>query len=207
MKQKPVGTGKQISKHYNKAKAPIRVRDNQSYLETVRSGNQVHQATDNATPRAHNFISFNTTDEEILWLRNSLIGKISQGVDYAQIRHGLFQLGIDFSALRFSGGSQAIISFDGEKSMQQAMQKGMECWKLYFDEVRPWMEEDVTESRLAWISISHLPISGWSLRCISNLLMNNGRVIGFDKTRLKISELHSVKILIGTHLPEIHMIL
>ena len=88
--------------------------------------------------------------------------------------------------------------------MQQAMQKGMECWKLYFDEVRPWMEEDVTESRLAWISISHLPISGWSLRCISNLLMNNGRVIGFDKTRLKISELHSVKILIGTHLPEIH---
>jgi hypothetical protein len=193
MKQKPVGAGKQISKHYNKAKAPIRVRDNRSYLETVRSGNQVHQATDNATPRAHNFISFNTTDDEILWLRNSLIGKISQGVDYAQIRHGLFQLGI--------------ISFDGEKSMQQAMQKGMECWKLYFDEVRPWMEEDVTESRLAWISISHLPISGWSLRCISNLLMNNGGVIGFDKTRLKICELHSVKILIGTHLPEIHMIL
>jgi hypothetical protein len=97
-----------------------------------------------------------------------------------------------------------IISFDGEKSMQQAMQKGMECWKLYFDEVRPWTEEDVTESRLAWISISHLPISGWSLRCISNLLMNHGRVIGFDKTSLKISELHSVKIVIGTHLPEIH---
>jgi len=34
--------------------------------------------------------------------------------------------------------------------------------------------------------------------------MNHGRVIGFDKTSLKISELHSVKILIGTHLPEIH---
>ena len=88
--------------------------------------------------------------------------------------------------------------------MQQAMQKGMECWKLYFDEVRPWTEEDVTESHLAWISISHLPISGWSLRCISNLLMNHGRVIGFDKTSLKISKLHSVKILIGTHLSEIH---
>jgi hypothetical protein len=35
--------------------------------------------------------------------------------------------------------------------MQQAMQKGMECLKLYFDEVRPWTEEDVIESRLAWI--------------------------------------------------------
>jgi hypothetical protein len=88
--------------------------------------------------------------------------------------------------------------------MQQAMQKGMECWKLYFDEVRPWTEEDVTESHLAWISISHFPISGWSLRCISNLLMNHGRVIGFDKTSLKISKLHNVKILIGTHLSEIH---
>jgi RNA recognition motif-containing protein len=32
MKQKPVGIGKQISKHSNKAKAPIRVRDNRSYL-------------------------------------------------------------------------------------------------------------------------------------------------------------------------------
>jgi len=85
MKQKPVGIGKQISKHSNKAKAPIRVRDNRSYLEAVRSGNQVHQASDIATPHSHNFISFNTTDEEILWLRNSLIGKISQGVDYAQI--------------------------------------------------------------------------------------------------------------------------
>ncbi|KAJ6879840.1 hypothetical protein NC652_033231 [Populus alba x Populus x berolinensis] len=203
-KQKIMGTGKQIPKLNNKAKAPIRVRDNRSYLEAVRSGSQVHQASDNATPRPHNFISFNTTDEEILWLRNSLIGKISQGVDYAQIRHGLIQLGICFSAFRFLGGSQAIISFDDEKSMQQALQKGMECWRLYFDEVHPWTEEDVTESRLAWISISHLPISGWSLRCISNLLMNHGRVIGFDKTSLKISELHSVKILIGTHLPEIH---
>lgn len=148
-KQKIMGTGKQIPKLNNKAKAPIRVRDNRSYLEAVRSRSQVHQASDNATPRPHNFISFNTTDEEILWLRNSLIGKISQGVDYAQIRHGLIQLGICFSAFRFLGGSQAIISFDGEKSMQQAMQKGMECWKLYFDEVHPWTEEDVTESRLA----------------------------------------------------------
>ncbi|KAJ6854519.1 hypothetical protein NC651_039444 [Populus alba x Populus x berolinensis] len=177
MKQKTVGTGKQISMLNNKAKAPICVRDNRSYLEAVRSGSQVYQESDNATPRPHNFISFNTTDEGILLLRNSLICKISQG---------------------------AIISFDGEKSIQQAMQKGMECWKLYFNEVRPWMEEDVTESRLAWISISHFPISGWSLRCISNLLMNHGRVIGFDKTNLKISELHSVKILIRTHLPEIH---
>ncbi|KAJ6856256.1 hypothetical protein NC651_037986 [Populus alba x Populus x berolinensis] len=193
MKQKTVGTGKQISKLNNKAKAPIRVRDNRSYLEAVRSGSQVHQAFDNATPRPHNFISFNTIDEEILWLRNSLIGKISQGVDYAQISHGLIQVGICFSVVRFLGGSQAIISFDGEKSMQQAMQK-----------VHPWTEEDFTESRLALISISHLPISGWSLRCISNLLMNHGRVIGFDKTSLKISELHSVKILIGTHLLEIH---
>jgi hypothetical protein len=111
----------------------------------------VHQTSENATPCPHNFISFNTTDEEILWLRNSLIGKISQGVDYAQIRHGLIQLGICFSAVRFLGGSQANISFDDEKSMQQAMQKGMECLKLYFDEVRPWTEEDVIESRLAWI--------------------------------------------------------
>ncbi|XP_011040234.1 PREDICTED: uncharacterized protein LOC105136535 [Populus euphratica] len=154
-KQKPVGRGKQISKHSNKAKAPIRVRENRSYVEAVRSGNQVHQAsTDNATARVRNFISFNSTDEEILWLRSSLIGKISQGVDYAQIRHSLIQLGLGFSAFRFFGGSQAIISYDGEKSMQQAMQKAMECWKLYFDE--------------------------------------------------EISELYSVKILIGTHLPEIH---
>ncbi|KAJ6877257.1 hypothetical protein NC651_030098 [Populus alba x Populus x berolinensis] len=130
-KQKTVGTGKQIPKLNNKAKAPIHVRDNRSYLEAVRSGSQVHQVSDNATPCPHNFISFNTTDEEILWLRNSLIRKISQGVDYAQIRHGLIQLGICFSAFYFLGGSQAIISFDGEKSMQQAMQKGTHLLEIH----------------------------------------------------------------------------
>lgn len=77
-------------------------------------------------------------------------------------------------------------------------QKQEEIWPSFFTKIRRWLPSDCAADRLAWISIANLPISGWNMACLTNLLQDMGRLIGYDKISQTFSSLYAIRLLIGT---------
>lgn len=80
------------------------------------------------------------------------------------------------------------------------MEGESEWWQDRFGELRPWKKSDSAVDRLAWISISKLPILGWNPGCLARLLENDGKIVGYDKIILK--HLSSLRLLNG----EVHQV-
>ncbi|KAJ6942226.1 hypothetical protein NC652_008135 [Populus alba x Populus x berolinensis] len=60
-------------------------------------------------------ITHDPEEEELAWMENSLVGVISEGVNYKDIRKGLLSNGVQLAGFRFMGASQALISFNKHK--------------------------------------------------------------------------------------------
>jgi hypothetical protein len=55
-------------------------------------------------------ITHDPEEEELAWMENSLVGVISEGVNYQDFRKGLLCNGVQLTGFRFMGASQALIS-------------------------------------------------------------------------------------------------
>jgi hypothetical protein len=80
----------------------------------------------------------------------------------------------------------------------QKKERKKEIWPSFFTKIRQWLPSDCAADRLAWISITNLPISGWNMACLTKWLQDMGRLIGYDKISLRFSSLYAIGLLIGT---------
>ncbi|KAG6782065.1 hypothetical protein POTOM_011453 [Populus tomentosa] len=89
-------------------------------------------------------ITHDPEEEELAWMENSLVGVISEGVNYKNIRKGLLSNGVQLAGFRFMGASQALISFNKHKkrkvkvftptgSLKQAMAEEVEDYSGSLD--------------------------------------------------------------------------
>ncbi|KAH8481120.1 hypothetical protein H0E87_031163, partial [Populus deltoides] len=78
-------------------------------------------------------------DEDMSWLKCSVIGAISEGVNFSSIRQSLIDDGIQFNGFCFLGATQVLIVFKSESDMMDAFYEEYQLWTTYFDELRPWL--------------------------------------------------------------------
>ena len=51
------------------------------------------------------------TEEDVAWMKNSLLGVLSEGIDYQEIKQALIDNGVQVSGFRFVGATQVLIFF------------------------------------------------------------------------------------------------
>lgn len=143
-------------------------------------------------------ITHDPDEGEILWIKNSLVELINEGVNYQDIRKSSVSGGVQFLGFQFMGASQASISFSTYDSMMEAFEMNLTTWSVYFDELRPSIDSDGPIDRYAWIEVIDFPLLGWSATTVTKILASSGRIIGFDKVNLECSSLGYINSLIGT---------
>jgi hypothetical protein len=107
-----------------------------------------------------------TIEEETAWLNNSLVGQITEGVNYQSIQGSLVDEGVQFYGFRFMGATQVIIAFESYVSIMKSFESPLKTWDLFIDELRPWLDTDCLYDRFTWITLFGLPILGWNVTCI-----------------------------------------
>jgi len=107
-----------------------------------------------------------TIEEETAWLNNSLVGQITEGVNYQSIQGSLVDEGVQFYGFRFMGATQVIIAFESYVSMMKSFESPLKTWDLFIDELGPCLDTDGLYDRFTWITLFGLPILGWNVSCI-----------------------------------------
>jgi hypothetical protein len=66
---------------------------------------------DNSPPLSVQLIIHDPTEEDVAWMKNSLLGVLSEGIDYQEIKQALIDNGVQVSGFRFVGATQVLIFF------------------------------------------------------------------------------------------------
>jgi hypothetical protein len=83
----------------------------------------------------------------------------------------------NFSGVRFLGASQAIVTFQDYDTMMIDFEAKIDVWAIYFNDLRQWRPTDASLDRFPLITLSYLPVYGWTISCISTILSSVGRII------------------------------
>lgn len=98
--------------------------------------------------------------------------------------------------------TQVLILFDDHDVMMNAFttkeRKKRNLAKFLHQDTIMALPSNCAADRLAWISITNLPISGWNMACLTKWLQDMGRLIGYDKISPRFSSLYAIGLLIGT---------
>jgi hypothetical protein len=97
-------------------------------------------------------------DEDMSWLKCSVIGAIYEDVNFSSIRQSLIDDGIQFNGFCFLGATQVLIVFKSESDMMDAFYEEYQLWTTYFDELRPWLPTYCPIDRFPWKRMDGLPL-------------------------------------------------
>jgi hypothetical protein len=97
-------------------------------------------------------------DEDMSWLKCSVIGAISEDVNFSSIRQSLIDDEIQFNGFCFLGATQVLIVFKSESDMMDAFYEEYQLWTTYFDELRPWLPTYCPIDRFPWKRMDGLPL-------------------------------------------------
>lgn len=107
------------NKSVERVPVPIKQRDSRSDAMVVQAGNRNNPSSaveefkevSNSSSLSVQLIIHDPTEVDAAWMKSSLLGVLSEGIDYQKINQALIDNGVQVSGFRFMGATQVLIFF------------------------------------------------------------------------------------------------
>ncbi|GLU05149.1 hypothetical protein SLE2022_222650 [Rubroshorea leprosula] len=147
-------------------------------------------------PETVRVLNFIPKDEEVAWLKRSMVAEVRSLDMVKRIQNSLDVEGIMVN-VALLGGRQVIIVDNSEGGLEEFLNRNREVVELWFEWIKPCSLSTVSSlCRLVWLRLNGVPLKAWSERCFTELGNIIGEVILVDEDTRSKSFLCEGRVLI-----------
>jgi len=154
-----------------------------------------------------NMAHINGVKEEVEWLRNNFVGKLSDVGMVQVVKESFIMEGVDFIRVRYLGGQYVLLTGESDGMIQKTLKNNKEMMAALYESIVPWEESFAVDEKVVWVRCRALPLSMWNRGCFERVAAQVGSLVEVDGATLEFEDLEFVRLRVRAPVgPAIHMV-
>jgi len=155
-----------------------------------------------------NMAHINGVKEEVEWLRNNFVGKLSDVGMVQVVKESFIMEGVDFIRVRYLGGQYVLLTGESDGMIQKTLKNNKEMMAALFESIVPWEESFAVDEKVAWIRCRGLPLSMWNRGCFERVAAQVGSFVEVDGATLEFEVVEFARLRVRAPVGRaIHMVM
>ena len=155
-----------------------------------------------------NMAHINGVKEEVEWLMNSFVGKLSDAGMVQVVKESFIMEGVDFIRVRYLGGQYVLLSGESDGMIQKTLKNNKETMGALFESIIPWEESFAVDEKVVWVRCRGLPLSMWNRGCFERVAAQVGSLVEVDGSTLEFEDLEFARLRVRAPVGRaIHMVM
>ncbi|MFS7973280.1 putative RNA-directed DNA polymerase [Helianthus anomalus] len=117
------------------------------------------------------------TEARKKWAFRSLIGEVKELAMLDDLSPVVLEAGIEFGMVKYMGGLKVLFIFESSEGAENFLRGKSEFWSHWFSRLYVWDGLPPVYDRVAWISISGVPLALWDRHVFNRIAERCGRVL------------------------------
>jgi len=155
-----------------------------------------------------NMAHINGVKEEVEWLRNSFVGKLSDVGMVQVVKESFIMECVDFIRVRYLGGQYVLLTGESDGMVQKTLKNNKEMMAALFESIVPWEESFAVDEKVVWIRCRGLPLSMWNRGCFERVVAQVGSLVEVDGATLEFEVVEFARLRVRAPVGRaIHMVM
>ena len=127
---------------------------------------------------------FETKSQVLPWMANSVVGWMSEDMNFDLLCEELIKGGMSMVKVRFMGDNMVLLTPKEDVLMEDIVKLNKDWFVSVFKDVEPWYEACVADHILVWVRCYGLPIPLWTKECLTKVVGEVALVVPIDDATL-----------------------